>query len=240
MDPLALRNVSGHANHARPRHHHAMTDVLADTRAYYQGKIHAHGANPVGVDWGNETAQRLRFEQLLKVLPRSSASIPSINDLGCGYGALLAHLEEQGRQTDYLGIDLVPAMVEAARERFPARGRFEVGSRCPRVADYCVASGLFNVRNEVPPADWQAFILDVLDDLHAHSRLGFAFNCLTSYSDTDRMRPTLHYGDPLWYFDLCKRKYARNVALLHDYGLYDFTIIVRKDAAFEPAASERG
>ena len=46
------------------------------------------------------------------------------------------------------------------------------------------------------------------------------------------MRPHLHYGDPLWFFDWCKRKYSRNVALLHDYDLYDFTIIVRKDAAF--------
>ena len=72
----------------------------------------------------------------------------------------------------------------------------------------------------------------MLDALNAGSRLGFAFNCLTGYSDADRMRPDLYYGDPLWFFDLCKRKYARNVALLHDYGLYDFTIIVRKDAAF--------
>jgi hypothetical protein len=30
-------------------------------------------------------------------------------------------------------------------------------------------------------------------------------------------------------FDICKRKFSRNVALLHDYGLYEFTILVRKD-----------
>jgi hypothetical protein len=50
---------------------------------------------------------------------------------------------------------------------------------------------------------------------------------LTSYSDPGRMRPDLYYGDPREYFDLCKRKYSRHVALLHDYGLYEFTIIVR-------------
>ena len=33
----------------------------------------------------------------------------------------------------------------------------------------------------------------------------------------------------LFFFDFCKRNFSRNVALLHDYGLYDFTIIVRKN-----------
>jgi hypothetical protein len=49
---------------------------------------------------------------------------------------------------------------------------------------------------------------------------------LTKYSGADRMaqRPDLYYG-----FDFCKRRFSRNVALLHDYGLYDFTILVRKD-----------
>ena len=53
---------------------------------------------------------------------------------------------------------------------------------------------------------------------------------LTSYSDPDRMRPDLYYGDPCRLFDHCKRRYSRHVALLHDYGLYEFTILVRLDA----------
>jgi hypothetical protein len=60
-------------------------------------------------------------------------------------------------------------------------------------------------------------------------RKGFAFNCLTSYSDPERMRDDLYYGDPCYYFDLCKRLYSPQVSLLHDYGLWEFTIIVRKD-----------
>jgi hypothetical protein len=67
--------------------------------------------------------------------------------------------------------------------------------------------------------------LDVLDRA---SIRGFAFNSLTAYSDADRMRPHLYYPDPCELFDLCKRRYSRNVALLHDYGLYEFTILVRK------------
>jgi hypothetical protein len=60
---------------------------------------------------------------------------------------------------------------------------------------------------------------------------GFAFNCLTTYSDPERLRDDLYYGDPCYYFDLCKRLYSRHVALLHDYGLWEFTIIVRKSGS---------
>ncbi len=56
-----------------------------------------------------------------------------------------------------------------------------------------------------------------------------AFNLLTSYSDKDMMRPDLYYGDPLFYFDYCKRNFSQNVALLHDYGLFEFTILVKKN-----------
>lgn len=210
-----------------------MTTAVANSRAYYQDKIASHGPCPAGVDWGHEQAQVKRFEQLLQLIPAHAwRHRPSLNDLGCGYGALLGYLKTQDLQADYLGIDLVPDMIDAGRQRWGAQGDFTVGAVCPREADYSVASGLFNVRNKTPEDDWQDFIVHTLDDLNFHSRLGFAFNCLTRYSDPEHMRPHLHYGDPLWFFDWCKRKYSRNVALLHDYDLYDFTIIVRKDAAF--------
>ena len=67
--------------------------------------------------------------------------------------------------------------------------------------------------------------MDVLD---RKSRLGFAFNSLSSYSDPAKMRDYLYYADPCSLFYVFKRRYSNLVALLHDYGLYEFTIIVRK------------
>lgn len=95
-------------------------------------------------------------------------------------------------------------------------------------ADYSVASGVFNLRLEVDDAAWRAYVVETLDTLDGVSERGFAFNMLTRYSDPERMRPDLYYGDPCFFFDHCKRAYARDVALLHDYGLYEFTIVVRK------------
>jgi hypothetical protein len=123
-------------------------------------------------------------------------------------------------------------MIQAAQQQHGAEAstRFLVGSEPDTVADYGIASGIFNVRMDRGDSEWLTYIKGVLDVMDRTSRLGFAFNCLTSYSDADKMRETLFYADPCVLFDHCKRRYSRNVALLHDYGLYEFTILVRKQA----------
>ena len=204
-------------------------DVLGAVERYYTAKLMAHGPSAPGVDWNDEASQRTRFEQLARVI---SAPEPfSVNDLGCGYGALFAFLSERFADFTYSGVDISEAMIRAANSRFGAglRSRFLVGAACPEPADYTFASGVFNVRLEVDTARWRTHVLEILDRISESSRRGFAFNCLTAYSDAGRMRPDLFYADPCALFDHCKRHYARNVALLHDYGLYEFTVIVRKE-----------
>jgi hypothetical protein len=121
-------------------------------------------------------------------------------------------------------------MTEAAQARHAtsAGARFLVGSEPDAAADYGVASGIFNVRMTRTDAEWYDYLQATLDALDRSSRHGFAFNCLTSYSDEDKKRSHLYYADPGQLFDVCKRRYSRQVALLHDYGLYEFTILVRK------------
>jgi hypothetical protein len=121
-------------------------------------------------------------------------------------------------------------MVSSAerRHRGVLQARFVHAGQPDGVADYGVASGIFNVRLGRSDAEWRAYVEATLDALDRTSRLGFAFNCLTSYSDAEKMRDYLYYADPCALFDLCKRRYSRNVALLHDYGLYEFTVLVRK------------
>lgn len=199
---------------------------LADVAGYYASKIATHGDTPQGVDWNGEEGQVVRFEQLLRIVDKEPFSI---HDLGCGYGALLDHLEQKYRRFEYIGTDIAPEMVEAARARRPASGhRFEVGAVPAGVADYAVASGIFNVKLERDVESWRGLVRESLDALDRGSRLGFAFNCLTSYSDAERMRDYLYYADPCEWFDYCKRRFSKDVALLHDYRLYEFTILVRK------------
>jgi hypothetical protein len=87
-------------------------------------------------------------------------------------------------------------------------------------------SGTFNVRFEATDEEWGAFVADKLAEIDRHSRHGFAFNLLSTY--VDWKQPTLYYADPLHWFDHCKRNFSKQVALLHDYPLYEWTILVRK------------
>ncbi|NML47787.1 class I SAM-dependent methyltransferase [Ramlibacter sp. G-1-2-2] len=203
-------------------------ELLQEVASYYAGRLAQHGQTAQGVDWKDEGGQVLRFEQLARVIAPGEPF--SLTDLGCGYGALFEFLQTRYPAFSYLGVDVAEEMAVAARERHAgqSQARFLAASEPDQLADYGVASGIFNVRLGRGDAEWQAYLETTLDVLDRTSRRGFAFNCLTSYSDADRMRPDLYYADPCRLFDLCKRRYSRQVALLHDYGLYEFTILVRK------------
>lgn len=203
-------------------------DALDDVASYYTDKLTRFGPTARGVDWNGEAGQALRFTQLHKLIVGSEPC--SVTDLGCGYGAFYDFLRTQTPPVSYVGIDVSAEMTAAAKARFvdDPKARFLVGSRPDQETDYCVASGIFNVRLGRADADWRAHLERTLDAMNAASRLGFAFNCLTAYSDPERKRDDLFYADPCELFDLCKRRYSRQVALLHDYGLYEFTLLVRK------------
>jgi SAM-dependent methyltransferase len=204
------------------------TRIVADVATYYSGKLAQHGATPRGVDWKDEASQNVRFDVLLTLIKDPSASLL---DVGCGFGSLLPYARERGFSGAYLGTDIAPAMMRKARQlhQADAAARFELGIAPDQPCDYAVASGIFNVRLTHDTAAWQAYMEDIVALMNRSARCGFAFNCLTSYADSDRMRPDLHYADQLPWFDLCKRNYAPAVALLHDYGLWEWTLIVRKD-----------
>jgi hypothetical protein len=142
---------------------------------------------------------------------------------------------ERGMDFTYTGYDASEEMVSTARSLLDdTRCRFTSREGDLERADYTLASGVFNVKLTVDEADWRAYVGSTLDALAAHSTRGFAFNMLTRFADAELMRDDLYYADPMHYFALCKERYSRNVALLHDYGLYEFTVLVRLGAPPKP------
>jgi SAM-dependent methyltransferase len=201
---------------------------LDQVKSYFDQRMQAHGASPRGSDWNSDTSQNTRFDQLLKVVEAQSFSLL---DYGCGYGALADYLVVKGFDVDYYGYDILESAIETACQVHANQARrtfFTDKSQLP-VCDYTVASGIFNFRGDQSFEAWTEYVVGVLSEFNQLSRHGFSSNFLTKYSDADRMRPDLYYADPLFLFDYCKRTFSKNVALLHDYRLYDFTILVRKD-----------
>ncbi|OAB63458.1 SAM-dependent methyltransferase [Leptolyngbya valderiana BDU 20041] len=205
----------------------SLKSIQEKVAAYYSEKLATHGSTPLGVDWNSQESQQTRFDQLARVIQKTGFFL--VNDLGCGYGAFLEYLKSRYHSFSYEGCDISDSMISAAQSKYPTnKGDFKNTYFPSRVADYSIASGVFNVCLDIEKVLWESYVYDYLDILDSHSRYGFAFNCLTSYSDREKMKDYLFYADPCKIFSFCKKKYSRQVALLHDYGLYEFTIIVRK------------
>jgi SAM-dependent methyltransferase len=202
--------------------------LRTQVREYYDAKLRAHGATPAGVDWNSPESQELRFAQLAQLWRAEPEA--SLLDYGCGYGALAEYVRSLGHRGSYTGFDLSEAMAAAARARLVSLTGCSVTAHADELhsADYAVASGVFNVKQDTSEDGWRVYVWDTIDHLAALGTRGFAFNALTLYSDADKRRPDLFYADPLECFDRCKRSYSRFVTLLHDYPLYEFTILVRR------------
>jgi len=202
----------------------------AQVRDYYDRKLQAHGPTPAGVDWNSLASQQLRFAQLA-TLWRDERDA-SLLDFGCGYGALLPWLRSGNFGGPYVGFDISAEMTRAGTAAATVAGftdwRFLSDRSELTPADFVVASGIFNVRMDTSDADWHDYMLSTIDELALLALRGFAFNALTVYSDADKQRNDLYYAEPLEIFDYCKRTHSPLVALLHDYPLYEFTIIVRR------------
>ncbi|WP_315784488.1 MULTISPECIES: cytochrome P450 [unclassified Bradyrhizobium] len=212
--------------------------ICSDVDAYYSACVARHGATPRGVDWSCEATQSLRFVQLMKLC---DASAPfSLNDIGCGYGALVPFLAARfaSCEIDYLGIDLSHAMISRARRRFagPLR-RFSVAAESPRVADYSVASGIMNVNVGYSRAAWESYVRAMLQRMFATSRRGFAVNFLQAAAhetlEGDPIDTRLYRTTPDDWAAYCEQAFAADVELIADYGMKEFTLLVRRapDAA---------
>jgi SAM-dependent methyltransferase len=204
--------------------------AMAAVQQRYSDWLAEHGADSSeGVGWNDPVAQRVRFDLLAQVM-EGDAPV-TVADFGCGTGALFASLAARAEPPplgSYIGYDLVPAMVEAARERHPdPRARFEVGTEVREDVDYVLASGAFALRADLSDADWEAHVQGVLRGLWERSRRGLGFNALIR--GTEVVEPAIYTGDPEMWARWCSSALpGALVALRYGPPLPDFTVLVRR------------
>jgi SAM-dependent methyltransferase len=197
--------------------------------AYYSARIARYGATPLGVDWTCLATQNLRFVQLLRICDFGARF--SLNDFGCGYGALLDFCCDRHPHwtIDYAGIDLSQRMVDAARSKWACepKARFHVGATAARSADVCIASGLFNVCQSIARADWEAFIRETLREMRRTCSIGFTANFMAPSPAGACPVRELYRTAPEPWIAFCEQELGARVQLVEGYGLREFTLLAR-------------
>lgn len=194
---------------------------------YYRTTWESFGDTARGVDWKDESSRRLRFDRILDLFPRQR--IESILDVGCGPGAFLDVARERfDYPVSYTGVDLVVAMIQAAREKHP-HGTFVAGdlAEVKGTYDVVVASGIFNVRQAVAEAEWRSYVDATVEAMFARARFACVFNILTSAVDWRIDR--LFYCNPADMISSYLPRLTRHIRLDHSYPLYEYTLALYRE-----------
>jgi len=195
----------------------------ARTVEFFTGLLQAHGSGPRVLNWGSAAAQERRFEVLAAVGDLAGASVL---DVGCGLGDFYGWQRRRGLAVNYVGVDLTPGLVDAARTRFP-EAEFRVADVFTDDGaefDFVIASGIFYLRQHEP----ERFLEQAVARMFARCRRGVAFNSLSTWSA--RQDAGEFYADPLRTVDYCRTLTPR-VVLRHDYHPGDFTVHLLKSAS---------
>tara|TARA_Y100001970_G_C14240269_1_gene864468 strand:+ start:880 stop:1509 length:630 start_codon:yes stop_codon:yes gene_type:complete len=205
------------------------TSTLKKIEKLYTENLNNYGNSSKSVGWNSEECQKLRFEKLTSVIENPNVA-NSINDYGCGYGEHLKYLKTNNYQIkEYFGYDISRPMLNNAKEHLSdldCRISLLNSSKIKTLADYSFVSGTFNVKFEQDENSWIDFIKSTLKNIHKFSNKGFAFNLLSTFVDYKESH--LYYADPCYWFNYCKKNFSKKVSILHDYPLYEWTMIIKK------------
>ncbi|NQV43732.1 MAG: hypothetical protein HQ501_02425 [Rhodospirillales bacterium] len=205
--------------------------MLVPVVGAYRRRFQNYGAAPQGVFWSNPDTVKKRFEILCRVFdPEDIArGESSITDLGCGYGALYDFLNDHPviRGGEYRGYDICEPLLDACKVRIKdPRASFHLNMQATRPADYSIVSGTFNLKLHATDADWLNYVQISLLSLWQQTDNALAFNML---DDTDtEPQEGLYFANLQAFEAFCRNNLSENVTVITDYGLSDFTILVRR------------
>ena len=198
---------------------------------HYERTFEGHGPSSMGVDWGDkEKNLTLRYRNMLGVLRDSDLRLPTLLDVGCGFGGLLSHAEEQGIKISYSGVDVAENMIKWAREAFP-RHQFFLGDVLEvdfeQKYDYVVCNGILTQKLSIPALDMDEYAHKLIRRMYDLCLKGIAFNVMTT--KVNYFVNNLYYRNPAELLAWCMSEISRHVKLDHAYPLFEYTIYIYRE-----------
>ncbi len=186
---------------------------------FYRKSFLEHKGAPEAVH-SSASGQLMRFDKLMEI---GELSGMRILDLGCGQGDLYSHLLGCFHDFHYVGMDVVPEMIEFASARFP-EGQFVcrdiLSEPLQEKFDYVLLCGLFNIH--IP--NCAEFMRKMLQAAFACCEKGIGFNFISSHVNYTTEGTTYH--NPAEVLEFCIRNLGTKVSLHHHYGRADVAVFV--------------
>ncbi|MEZ6062825.1 MAG: class I SAM-dependent methyltransferase [Planctomycetaceae bacterium] len=208
-----------------PRYH----EITACTESYFDRL----GDSPLGMGWPNERDALTRYQVMLDVIREPADQRTTLLDFGCGTGHLYEYiLAQRLTHIDYRGVDLSERFIAECQRKHPDAGFQQLDALTdPGLLpdfDYAVINGVFTSKCSMSHDEMFCFVQRVIRLLYSRSRRGIAFNAISKQVDWER-NDLFHLplDDMAWF--LC-HNLSRNFVVRNDYGLYEFTTYVYRDA----------
>lgn len=209
-------------------------DILSVLPAAIENSVAAHGVTPEAV-WmdkhGALAKGARRCDAMFRAVEPGKAF--SILDVGCGPGFAIAYLEEKFGSdfSSYLGVDISPPLLAAARQAFPAYAfeqRDIIAELLPQQSyDHVIINGVITAKFGLSHARMEDFAGQLLKAAWSAARHSLSFNVMSTHVDWTR--------DDLFHWpidsamDFCVKNLSRHVNILADYGLYEYTVQVFRE-----------
>jgi ubiquinone/menaquinone biosynthesis C-methylase UbiE len=190
------------------------------TQERYKDRLKKFGSNIKALASGTEERRETRFEVLTEIGIYDGVSVL---DVGCGLADYYHYLIKKGLNIKYTGIDIVPELIESAREKYP-----ELNLQVRDIQndpydqssfDYVVCSQVFNLR--MVDGKNMSLVNDMLKEMFEISKYGLAVDFITNYVDFEQEH--LFYYKPEELFSIAKQL-TKRVTLRHDYPSFEFCL----------------
>lgn len=186
--------------------------------SFFDKSLRLHGDRPEAVRW-TLPGQLMHYKCMLDIAPSIGGS--SILDFGCGKGDFYGFLQQNNIAVSYTGIDLNPALIDLARQKYPGVP-FSVlditTEALPDSYDYIFLCGVFNLKVQ----GLDELIRTVLRKLFGRCRIGLAYNGLSAHNQ--HKSHELHYSCPGEMLMFAIEELTPFVSLRQDRLYHDFTL----------------
>jgi SAM-dependent methyltransferase len=185
----------------------------------YTKRYRQFAYDPRSLGWGKGGRQKIRFSALMGVC---SARSGRVLDVGCGFGDLYGYLQEIGWNGKYIGVDIVPVLLDEARRQYPTievRNCDILHDPLEERFDYVIASGIFNRKLRGEAHD--RYVEAMLARMFQLAEIAVAVDFMSTW--VDFQQESAFHADPSQMLTLGMR-HSRRAVLRHDYLPFEFCL----------------